>query len=34
LELWQQEFHDREAHYKQLVKTTSERTYDSVSGRL
>src|SRR4051794_33722801 len=32
LELWQQEFHDREAHYKQLVKATAEPSYDSVSG--
>jgi asparagine synthase (glutamine-hydrolysing) len=29
LELWQQEFHDREAHYKQLVKATPEPTYKS-----
>jgi asparagine synthase (glutamine-hydrolysing) len=29
LELWQQEFHDREAHYKQLVKATPEPTYNS-----
>ncbi|HUR35209.1 MAG TPA: asparagine synthase (glutamine-hydrolyzing), partial [Vicinamibacterales bacterium] len=34
LELWQQEFHDREAHYKGLVKATPEPTYDSMSGRL
>jgi asparagine synthase (glutamine-hydrolysing) len=34
LELWQQEFHDREAHYKQLVKATAEPSYDSVSGTL
>ena len=29
LELWQQEFHDREAHYKQLGKATPEPTYNS-----
>jgi asparagine synthase (glutamine-hydrolysing) len=34
LELWQQEFHDREPHYQQLVRATAERSYDSVSGTL
>ena len=29
LELWQQEFHDRDAHYKQMVKATPEPTYES-----
>jgi asparagine synthase (glutamine-hydrolysing) len=34
LELWQQEFHDREAHYKQLVGAGAAPSRDSVSSRI